>query len=47
MKFVLFLKFVEIIIFRNYNGESLKELVFILVILLMFVIILKYIYFDG
>lgn len=36
MKPVLFLKSVEIIIFRNYNGELLKELASILATLLMF-----------
>lgn len=46
MKPVLFLKSVEIIIFRNYNGELLKELAYILATLLMFATILKkYTYF--
>lgn len=39
MKPVLFLKSVEIIIFRNYNGELLKELASRLATLLMFAII--------
>lgn len=47
MKPVLFLKSVEIIIFRNYNGEPLKELAFILATILIFSTILKHTHFDG
>lgn len=48
MKPVLFLNTsVEIIIFRNYNGEPLKELASILATLLMFATILKHTHFDG
>lgn len=47
MKPVLFLKSVEIIIFRNYNGEQLKELAFILATILIFSTILKHTHFDG
>lgn len=41
------LKSVEIIIFRNYNGEPLKELAFILATILIFSTILKHTHFDG